>query len=193
MKPSLQQSDFAEAAQRLGCRVEAVMAVCTVEAPAGGFDSKGEPRILFEGHVFHRLTGGQFDSIAPAVSYPTWTRKHYATGNGDQRNVGEHARLQRAVGLSRSAALMSASWGRFQILGENYGVCGFDTLQSFINAMYESERQHLLAFVEYVRVFKLDKHLKSLDWAAFARRYNGPAYAQNSYDTKLAKAYESLT
>jgi hypothetical protein len=28
------------------------------------------------------------------------------------------------------------------------------------------------------------------DWAKFARGYNGPGYAQNAYDVKLAQAYE---
>jgi hypothetical protein len=31
--------------------------------------------------------------------------------------------------------------------------------------------------------------LRSLDWAAFAKGYNGPGYSANKYDRKLAKAY----
>ena len=30
--------------------------------------------------------------------------------------------------------------------------------------------------------------LQSKDWKTFARLYNGPGYAQNRYDEKLAKA-----
>ena len=32
--------------------------------------------------------------------------------------------------------------------------------------------------------------LQSKDWAAFAKCYNGPAYAQNRYDVKLVEAYQ---
>jgi len=32
--------------------------------------------------------------------------------------------------------------------------------------------------------------LRKKDWATFARRYNGPGYAKNSYDTKLKSAYD---
>ncbi len=32
--------------------------------------------------------------------------------------------------------------------------------------------------------------LKNKDWGTFARLYNGPAYAQNKYDIKLAEAYQ---
>ena len=34
--------------------------------------------------------------------------------------------------------------------------------------------------------------LQKKDWKAFARLYNGPAYAQNGYDEKLSKAYSSF-
>ena len=35
--------------------------------------------------------------------------------------------------------------------------------------------------------------LQKKDWKAFARHYNGPAYAQNRYDEKLDKAYFSFS
>jgi len=34
--------------------------------------------------------------------------------------------------------------------------------------------------------------LQKKDWKAFARLYNGPAYAQNRYDDKLSTAYSSF-
>ena len=34
--------------------------------------------------------------------------------------------------------------------------------------------------------------LQKKDWRAFARLYNGPAYAQNRYDEKLSEAYSSF-
>ena len=44
------------------------MAVNEAEAPNGGFDPDGRPRILFEGLVFRRKTGGRLDKIAPALA-----------------------------------------------------------------------------------------------------------------------------
>jgi hypothetical protein len=35
--------------------------------------------------------------------------------------------------------------------------------------------------------------LQSHDWAAFAKGYNGPGYAKNAYDVKLAEAYERFS
>ena len=37
---------------------------------------------------------------------------------------------------------------------------------------------------------RLDRALRTHDWVAFARGYNGPNYAINSYDTRLAAAYQ---
>ena len=33
---------------------------------------------------------------------------------------------------------------------------------------------------------------KEHDWAGFARKYNGPGYAENAYDQKLKNAYENF-
>ena len=132
----------------------------------------------------------RFDRSHPTLSYPMWTRQHYARGaNADIRNAGEHKRLQAASVLNRQAALASASWGKFQILGANFKACGFATLQSFINSMYAGEGAQLQAFVRFVKHEQLDDEMRELRWTDFARRYNGSRYAENNYDGKLAAAY----
>lgn len=45
-------------------------------------------------------------------------------------------------------------------------------------------------FVRFIKGNKWDVFLRNKDWGSFARRYNGPGYAQNKYDKKLAAAYE---
>ena len=188
---TLNESDFQRAATKLGCHVAAVKAVCEVEAPNGGFDASGEPRILFEGHKFSALTKGRYDKTHPTISYPKWVRTFYAKGpTSDARNAGEHQRLAEASALDRPAALMSASWGKFQIMGANYGSCGYPTLQGFINAMYAGVDGHFAAMVGFIRSdADMVRALRRHDWASFARLYNGPAFRQNKYDSKLADAY----
>ena len=46
--------------------------------------------------------------------------------------------------------------------------------------------QLLTAFIQSNR---LDTYLRNNDWTGLAKRYNGPAYAENQYDKKLEKAY----
>jgi hypothetical protein len=187
-KPMLTEQDFQDAATALGCDVAAIKAVCQVEAPRGGFNPDGTPTTLFEGHKFFKYTNGRFAVAAPDLCFKVWTRAHY--GKGWQ---AEQERLQRAIALDRDAAIKSASWGKFQIMGFNHSMVGHDTLQGFVNAMYAGEREQLLAFVRYVQTAGLASALKEQDWAGFARGYNGPGYAENNYDTKMAAAFDKFT
>lgn len=186
MKPLLSEQDLERSAKSLGCEVAAIKAVCQVEAPNGGFLSDGRPNILFERHKFSQFTGGQFDASDPDISNPK-------AGGYGAGGVNQHDRLGRAADLDREAALKSASWGKFQIMGFNFSAAGFKDLQSFINAMYRSEGAQLDAFVAFIKHEGLADELREHRWADFARRYNGPSYAINRYDTKLAAAYAALT
>lgn len=181
MKPVLSLVDFQRAAVALNCSVAAIRAVCAVEAPRGGFLPSGQPALLFERHQFSRRTGRKFDAQYPDISNSE--RGGYLGGEA------EHGRLQRAAALDRDAALQSASWGKFQIMGFNYDAAGFATLQAFVNAMYEGEGAQLDAFVSFVLDQGLADELRECRWADFARRYNGADYAANKYDIKLAAAY----
>ncbi|MCW8040473.1 N-acetylmuramidase domain-containing protein, partial [Acinetobacter entericus] len=57
-------------------------------------------------------------------------------------------------------------------------------------AMYKDEASQLDAMCRYIKVNGLINTLKNKDWKAFARGYNGPAFAKNNYDVKLANAYK---
>lgn len=179
----LTEKDYKKAANLLDVDVATIKAVAEVESAGSGFLPNGQPKILFEGHWFHRLTGGKFLTPENAnISHRNWKRDYY--------NDNQHAQLAKAVRLNRVAALKSASWGKFQIMGFNFEKAGFQNLQSFINAMYHSEGAQLLAFVNFVKSEGMDKYLQNKDWAGFARRYNGSGYAKNQYDIKLANAYQ---
>ena len=176
----LQECDFVTAANLLGCEVAAVKAVAEVESTGSGFQTDGKPKILFERHYFHKLTNGRFSKTHPEISNPA------AGGYGSN----QHARLEQAAKLDREAALQSASWGKFQIMGAHWKALGYKSIQDFINAMYANETEHLMAFVKFVKTNGLADELKRKDWAGFAKGYNGPAYAKNQYDKKMALAYE---
>lgn len=178
----LTEPDFVRAAAALSCEVAAVKAVCEVEAPKGGFLPDGRPTILFERHQFSKRTGGKFDAAHPDIS----NRKPGGYVGGS----AEHGRLERAASLDRDAALKSASWGRFQAMGFNSAACGHATLQSFINAMYDSEGAQLDAFVAFMLASPgLTKAIQSKDWTTLARLYNGANFAINSYHDRLRAAY----
>lgn len=187
---------YRHAAEQLNCGVAAIRAVDEVESRSSGFIMEeddphhGEPRILFERHIFHRLTKGRWSVERDAGGSLIWSDISNPTRGGYGKPGGhQHDRLARAVKLDREAALQSASWGRFQIMGFNWRACGYPTLQAFINAMYRSEADHLEAFVGFIKSQGLAGYLRRHQWSSFARRYNGSSYAANSYHTKLANAY----
>lgn len=187
----LTQDDWDHAAQLLNCPSTRVQAVTQVESSGSGFDSTGAPTILFEALKFHKLTGGVWDRLNPTISSATWDRSLYSRGpDADARNAGEWQRLTLARTRNLSAANMSTSWGMFQIMGENYHACGFDTLPDFVDAMTNGgQAAHLSAFVEFVLAsHRLADAIVSGDPVAFAGAYNGPGYAANHYDTKLTEA-----
>lgn len=179
----LSDEDFNRAAEELGVDSAKIRAVDEVESRGKGFLESGEPVILFEAHWFSRFTDGKYDGDYPNISSPKWDRSLYKGGQA------EHGRLQKAADLNRSAALKSASWGRYQIMGFNWRECGYRRLQQFINAMYENEAKHLEAFIGFMKSQELAGPLQDGDWATFARRYNGPGYKKNNYHNRLQEAY----
>ena len=179
----LGDGDYTEIAQQLGCPVAAVKAVVAVESSGHGFLPDGRPKILFEAHIFGRLTGHRYDLSHPEISSPVWDRKLYKGG------AAEYDRLFAAMSLDEPSALESASYGLFQILGSNYQTCGYPDVESFVRDCIQSERGQMRGFVGFIRGRKLDDELRTQRWADFARVYNGPSYAENHYDEKLAQAY----
>jgi hypothetical protein len=179
----IQEKDFVAAAEALGCHIAAVKAVTEVESSGGGFFNNKQPKILFESRWFEILTKGKYHESHPDLSTHRWVRNY-------KGGTAEYARLEKAIKLNREAALKATSWGMFQILGLNYALVGFASVEAFIEAHLESESEHLKAFVNFVKSKKLDDELRDLRWADFARTYNGPGYKRNHYDKKMAQAYE---
>jgi hypothetical protein len=165
----------------LGVSEQAVWAVLTVETSGFGFLQDRRPRILFERHIFHRLTDGSQDSGYPDISN--------AKPGGYSGGPEEYTRLEKAMGLDREAALQSASWGIGQVMGFNYKVAGFVTIEDMVAALVKHEDTQLLAMANFIRGNNLAGALQRQNWTSFAHGYNGPGFKKNEYDTRLAAAY----
>jgi len=191
-KPKLTDTDYQRAALTLNCDVAAIKAVAEVESRDNGFLADGRPVILFERHIFHRLTKGKWTNVRGPNSglYIYRDISNPAHGGYGAEGGFQHDRLAKAAALDRDAALKSASWGKFQLMGFNYELCGFERLQQFINAMYRGEPSQLDAFVKFLQSKKLDAPLRSHRWSTFALGYNGTAYRRNNYQGKLAAAWK---
>ncbi|MEJ7829411.1 MAG: N-acetylmuramidase family protein [Segetibacter sp.] len=176
---------YIDSAVLLGVELAVIRAVAKVEGNGIGM-IEGKPIILYEPHVFFKqLREINIKPVVSDICYPVWGSKPYPKGQKAQWE-----RLERAIKINRQAALKSASWGMFQVMGYNFRSCGCGSLQAFVNAMYEGEDKHLELFINYIRNEKLDDELKNKDWRGFAAQYNGKYYYKNNYDVKLKKAYQ---
>ena len=172
---------FNQAAKLLGVYVNAVKAVYEVETEDKVFLPNGDPKTLFERHKFYKYTNKQCKLSDICQS----------KRGGYGKFSAQLGKLKRASKINKKAAYFSTSFGGFQIMGFNYKDAGYSNVYDFAEDMLsKDEDKHLMAFCNVVaHDKKKTKYLKNKNWAGFARRYNGPKYKDNHYDTKLKKAY----
>ncbi len=187
----LTQADIERAADQLGVPIAAVHAVKNVESKGTGYLTDGSVVILYERHVMRRRLlkhGYSRDQVRELCNrYPGLIN---SKPGGYRGYDAEHYRLRNAQSIHSSCALESCSWGLFQIMGFHWEHLDYGSIDEFVTAMQENEGNQLDAFVRFVKADKvLLDALQAQDWAAFARRYNGPGYKKNHYDTRLAEAF----
>lgn len=191
----LSEVDLIRAAQSIQCELPAIKAVSSVESQGTGFSPSGLIKILFERHKMYAFVAKKFgqaraDQLAaqmPDIVNPK--------SGGYVGKDAEHARLNRAIAIDEDCAYMSASYGMYQMMGFNHAVAGYGSAKEMYDAFVkEGEPAHLRAFVDFIKADQnLLRAIRNKDWPSFARYYNGPAYTQNQYDTKMANAYKSYS
>lgn len=187
---TLTNEQIKDLANKHGIEYAGLKAVVEVEASGKGFIGD-VPKILYEPHIMHRLlTKKNYITIRnnlmkahPNLCYPRWGTYKYGAESI------QHSRLEIASQFNRDTALESCSWGLGQVMGFHWKSLGYESLQAFINDMYESEAKQLEAMIRFIKVNGLLLALKNKDWVKFARGYNGSGYAKNKYHIKLANAY----
>lgn len=191
----LSESDLQDFAKQYQVELAAVKAINEVESSGKGFLLNGKPKILFEGHIFWKQLqkrGINPEQLLTAqnknVLYSKWTKSFYKGG------IQEYERLEQAIAIKtdpkvKEAALASASWGSFQIMGFHALILGYSSVQNFVDQMNLHEREHLKAFGKFLDVNNILPHLRNKNWEKVAEKYNGTGYKSNKYDEKLAKAY----
>jgi hypothetical protein len=176
---------FFSASAELGNDRAALWALLAVETKGFGFLPDRRPKILFERHIFHKRTGGRFSADQPAISN--------GGAGGYIGGAAEYDRLARAMLLDRDAALESASWGLGQIMGFNAPLLGFPSASAMVSKFGDSEDAQLDGVVRFIRANPaLARAFRMGDWPRVAFFYNGPSYARNQYDRKLAAAHAAF-
>lgn len=146
-------------------------AVATVESNNNGYDKDGYIKVRFEPHVFAKYlrTSGQ------PVNVPI---------NGFNRKA-----MLAASEVNEKYALMSTSFGMYQIMGFNYKLIDYDNVYSMVEGLSECEENQIEAFCKFVVNNKLTTYVNNKNYNKFAYHYNGPNYCINVYNKKLELAY----
>lgn len=177
----LGEEDYRAVARELDVEPAAIKAVVDIETGRThtGFFSHKRPLINFDVKVFRGMCARRGIKLPHGAAI-------------SRRGAGQKAaysRLEAACDIDSVTAVESTFWGMFQIGGFNWKLCGATDVWDFVGRMCSSERAQLELFAGFLKNTGLVEHLRTKNWSAFARHYNGPKYAAHGYHTRLAQAY----
>ncbi|MCV0393833.1 MAG: N-acetylmuramidase domain-containing protein [Rhizobiaceae bacterium] len=181
--------EIGETAARLAVEPAALAAVVEVESAGRLFavvDGRREPLIRFEGHYFHKHLPREKRAAAVEAGLASPKARRVANPRTQE---GRWRLLSRAMGIDRAAALHAVSWGVGQVLGAHWHWLGYGSVDDLVAEARNGAAGQLRLMARYIDRAGLARALRDRDWHAFARGYNGPAYARHGYHEKLAAAY----
>lgn len=184
-----------QAADALNISPLLIQAVFEQESDGDGFLKDGRVKILFERHVFVRNLKKYNIDIAEELNRD-WSNADilnpapYKSGEYG-KYTEQYTKLDRAKRINADCALMACSWGRAQILGENYRALGYPSVKHFVDVVSDKNRR-LEAFVKYLQNKpEALRALRDTDFNRFSKLYNGRK-APKSYAINLSTHYRRL-
>ncbi len=182
-------ADYQRIAQAFNLTAAHVQTVVQVEAGTAGFWNDGNMKLLYEGHIAYRETSGALRSklVAAGLAWKSWGDVPYGKASVSRD------RLRAAIDIAGAQAYRWASYGLGQIMGFNAEVSGYASAKGMFDAFLTGEPAQVDGMMRFIKGSGLLTQLRGSDWVAFAAGYNGPGYAKNRYDTKLAEAFRKFS
>jgi hypothetical protein len=177
------------AAAEAGIEAAALAAIAELESAGvayAAFDGRREPLIRFEGHYFDRRLSDEKRAKARAEKLSSPTAGKVAN---PANQPARWRLLDRAAEIDRNAAWESTSWGLGQIMGAHWAWLGYASVDAFAADARSGALGQARQMARYLAKAGLAGAVVRRDWKAVARGYNGPAFAKNRYDTRLAAAF----
>jgi N-acetylmuramidase-like protein/SH3 domain-containing protein/peptidase C39-like protein len=166
------------------------IAVAILAQESGGqpYGADGRLIIRFENHLFYEYWGKRNVSAYNnhfQTGSPAWTgHKWRAKANTPWRNCHTSQGVEwdvfaLASKLDDGAAKKSISMGLSQVLGSNFGILGFASVQDMFNAFVAHERNQVVAFFDFLQGNgpTATNALKTRDFRTIASIYNGAGNA----------------
>lgn len=176
--------DIGDGAASIRIETACLLALIEVEARGRGFGRFGRVKALYEPHHFSAYTGGKYDETHPHLSSPYWNRSLYGVPPH-----GVFEQIDEASRLDLNAAIKATSWGFGQLMGMHHKKLGFVHPIDMVDDARKGEPNQLRQMIDLIRAEGADTHLRSHDFDAFSRIWNGPGYKKNGHARKMRAAY----
>ncbi|MFT4304998.1 MAG: N-acetylmuramidase domain-containing protein, partial [Candidatus Woesearchaeota archaeon] len=161
-----------------------LFAILNVESSSQPFYSDGHPIVRFECRRYNSRVSGE-----EMVPCETTYNQPYGIGAHTNYEAFKHA-----LTLNRNQALLQTSFGLGQVMGFNYNLVGYSSVEEFYSSMF-NENNQALAFLDFIKsnnqIFNELKN-ENTNWDIIAHFYAGPGYAQINHHVKLENAYNEL-
>ncbi len=182
-----------------GWHPAALESIARVESGGFGWFRDGRCKMLPEPHIFLR----QLKKYAPSLRQEAIRRGLATTTTFKKTRAAGHYRRMKGADpryrllakwrkLHEEAALASASWGTYQIMGFNAKTCGWDKPSQMVQAFFTGEREQLKAFVNFLLKNRLKKAIQELNFARVEKVYNGGGLG-GAYAKRMLSWYRKLS
>lgn len=189
----LKDDDYKQAAKRLKVPELVIRVFGAVEGRGIGFLKNGKAKILYERHRMYFYLSQTLGKTFATGLIKTVPNLVNTVVGGYKGEEAEYTRLSLAININKEAALMSTSWGQFQIMGENWKELGYESVQDFVDQQQLSESFQLEAFIRFIEWKPgLLAALQKQDWHTVFTLYNGKNYKKLGYQAKFQKEWDHL-
>lgn len=180
-----------ELSRRLQIPVSTLVATIATESSGKAFNADGKMFIRFEVHIFHRYWGVNNQAIFDQhFQFESWKNHKFRLNTSDDWravHIGQEQEwrvLEFARSLDDTAGLSSISMGAPQMMGFNYKIMGYESVQEMFESFARSANAQILGMFDFIRSANAIRHLQTGDMLSFATIYNGPGNA-HTYESLL--------
>lgn len=196
---------LAALSNKLGIEPGAAVSVLAIESGGQAFGPDGRLLIRFENHLFYNYWGKQnvekfnkhftFDLSQRWMGHKWRSDPKGAWVDFHGNQTKEWQVFEFARDLDETAAMMSISMGAPQIMGFNYTIIGYASVQDMFTAFSRSDRDHVIGFFDFVQGVLPNngaiRHLQRKDFTSFATVYNGSGQAAY-YGNLMKTGYDAF-
>ncbi len=190
---------LAPIAEKMNFDPAIAVAILAQESGGQAYGADGRLIIRFENHLFYEYWGKRNQAVYNdhfKIGSPPWTGHQWRPKATEPwRNCHTNQSVEWEVfsfasQLDDTAAKKSISMGLPQVLGSNFAVLGFASVQDMFNAFVASERNQVIAFFDFLEGNgpRAVNALRRRDFRTIASIYNGAGQA-DYYGTLISNHY----